>query len=235
MGEEQEPLLAARLQQSYAGFSLDVDFTLTHPWTVLFGPSAAGKSTLLRSLAGLVVPERGAVRLAGTTLFDSAARICLPPGRRAIGFVQQRPALFPHRTVAENIAFGLHALPARERHARVEEVLALLEIEPLRDRKPARLSGGEGQRVAIARAIAPRPRLLLLDEPLSALDAPAKPPILASLMRANIPVLYVSHDLAEIWNLPAHVLLMEAGRITASGPLRQVLAPQRASLLAQLS
>lgn len=229
-----EPLLAVRVAQRYPGFALDVDFSVAHPWTVLFGPSAAGKSTLLRILAGLTLPEQGSIRLGGTTLLDSAARICLPPGRRRIGFVQQRPALFPHRTVAANIAFGLHGLPARDRNARLDEVLALLEVDHLRDRKPARLSGGESQRVAIARAIAPRPRLLLLDEPLSALDAPAKPPILASLSRAGIPVLYVSHDLAEIWNLPAHVLLLEQGRIVTSGPLQQVLEPQRASLLAQL-
>lgn len=231
-------LLEAAITHHYGHFSLDVAFRIAGnpatPWTILFGPSAAGKSTLLRSLAGLIAPEQGRITLDDRTVLDSARRIFLPPGRRNIGFVPQRAALFPHRSVAENIAFGLRHLPPAERSQRIDEMLSLVDAQALRGRKPARLSGGETQRVAIARALAPRPRLLLLDEPLAALDAAAKPQIIDCLRRSGIPILYVSHDLSEIWQLPAQTLLLEAGRITAQGPLQQVLAPHREKLLAQL-
>jgi ABC-type molybdate transport system ATPase subunit len=231
-------LLKANIAHRYSDFSLEVDFRIagnpSAPWTILFGPSAAGKSTLLRILAGLTTPQQGRIALDGLPLLDTARRIFIPPGRRNIGFVPQRAALFPHCTVAENIAFGLRHLPPAERSHRIDEVLTLVDAQPLRDRKPARLSGGESQRVAIARALAPRPRLLLLDEPLAALDAAAKPQIIACLRRSGIPILYVSHDLSEIWSLPAQTLLIESGRITAHGPLQQVLAPHREKLLAQL-
>jgi molybdate transport system ATP-binding protein len=232
-------LLEASITQHYKDFSLEVDFRIAAnpetPWTILFGPSAAGKSTLLRILAGLATPQQGRITLNAEPLLDTNRRAVVPPGRRNIGFVPQRAALFPHRTVAENIAFGLRHLPPPERNRRVEEMLSLVHAQPLRDRKPARLSGGESQRIAIARALAPRPRLLLLDEPLAALDAAAKPQIIDCLRRSGIPILYVSHDLSEIWNLPAQTLLIESGRITAQGPLQQVLAPHRQRLLAQLN
>lgn len=231
-------LLEAVIAQRYKDFSLEVDFRLTgNPgtsWTILFGPSASGKSTLLRILAGLATPQQGRITLKGRPLLDTSRHILIPPGRRGIGFVPQRPALFPHRSVAENIAFGLRHLALAERQQRIDEVLSLVDAEPLRDRKPARLSGGELQRIAIARALAPRPQLLLLDEPLAALDAAAKPQIIDCLRRSGIPILYVSHDLSEIWSLPAQTLLIEAGRITAHGPLQQVLAPHREMLLTQL-
>jgi molybdate transport system ATP-binding protein len=227
-------MLEARIVQRFARFTLDVAFTLTQPCTVIFGHSAAGKSTLLRILAGLAHPQHGHIRLGGLTVLDTQRQIAFRPGRRGIGYVQQRPALFPHRTVAENIAFGLDRLSAAEREQRIDEVLSLVNAQHLRDRRPALLSGGEGQRIAIARALAPKPKLLLLDEPLVALDAAAKQPILDALQRSGIPMVYVSHDLAEIWNLPAEVLLLEAGQITARGPLQQVLAPYRQNLLARL-
>lgn len=229
-----ETLLTATLLQRFAHFSLDADLELTSQLTVLFGPSAAGKSTLLRLLAGLDRPLEGRLTLSGRALLDTQQRVFTPPGQRNIGYVPQRPALFPHRTVAENISFGLQHLPQAEREQRIGEMLTLVDAEPLRNRKPAQLSGGESQRIAIARALAPRPRLLLLDEPLAALDAAAKPPIVACLQRSGIPLLYVSHDLAEIWNLPADALLLESGRIAARGPLREVLAPYRTHLLTQL-
>ncbi len=236
MPEESLPTarLTATLSQCFAHFALEASFELTASLTVLFGPSAAGKSTLLRLLAGLDQPRAGRVTLDGRTLLDTQHRIFVAPGRRNIGYVPQRPTLFPHRTVAENIAFGLQHLTPTERNQRIDEMLALVDAETLRHRKPAQLSGGESQRIAIARALAPRPRLLLFDEPLAALDAAAKPPIVACLQRSGIPLLYVSHDLAEIWNLPAQALLIEAGHITARGPLREVLAPYRTHLLTQL-
>jgi ABC-type molybdate transport system ATPase subunit len=231
-------LLEAAVSHRYGHFSLDVAFRLdANPaahWTILFGPSAAGKSTLLRSLAGLITPQQARIALDGKTLLDTDRHIFIPPGRRNIGFVPQRAALFPHRTVAENIAFGLRHLPSAQRNYRIDEMLTLVDAQSLRERKPARLSGGETQRIAIARALAPRPRLLLLDEPLAALDSAAKPQIIACLRRSGIPILYVSHDLSEIWQIPAQTLLLESGRITAQGPLQQVLAPHREKLLAQL-
>lgn len=236
-------LLEAAIAHRYGHFSLDVTFRITNDpvapqpatsWIILFGPSAAGKSTLLRSLAGLVTPRQGRIILNGHPLLDTDRRIFIPPGRRNIGFVPQRAALFPHRTVAENIAFGLRHLPSAQRNQRIDEMLTLVDAQALRERKPARLSGGETQRIAIARALAPRPRMLLLDEPLAALDAAAKPQIIDCLRRSGIPILYVSHDLSEIWQLPAQTLLLESGRITAQGPLQQVLAPHRERLLAQL-
>jgi ABC-type sulfate/molybdate transport systems ATPase subunit len=244
----QSNLLEASITHRYPQFSLDVDFRInadpatpqpatSQPatsWTILFGPSAAGKSTLLRILAGLTTPQQGRIILNSHTLLDTSSRTAIPPGRRNIGFVPQRAALFPHRTVAENIAFGLRHLAPAERNQRIDEMLTLVDAQPLRNRNPDRLSGGESQRVAIARALAPRPRLLLLDEPLAALDAAAKPQIINCLRRSGIPILYVSHDLSEIWQLPAQTLLIEAGRITAHGPLQQVLAPQREKLLTQL-
>ncbi len=231
-------LLPATIAHRYTDFFLDVDFCISNsistPWTILFGPSAAGKSTLLRILAGLTTPQQGRITLNSQPLLDTSRRTFVPPGRRNIGFVPQHAALFPHRTVAENIAFGLRHLPPPERIRRIDEMLALVDAQPLRDRKPARLSGGETQRIAIARALAPRPHLLLLDEPLAALDAAAKPQIVECLRRTGIPMLYVSHDLSEIWQLPAQTLLIESGRIAAHGPLQQVLAPHREKLLAQL-
>lgn len=230
--------LEASIIQRYRDFSLEAEFRVTAtretPWTILFGPSAAGKSTLLRVIAGLAVPHEGCIVLDGQTILDTKSRVMTPPGRRNIGFVPQRSALFPHRTVAENIAFGIRHLPQPERHRRIDEMLSLVDAESLRDRKPERLSGGESQRIAIARALAPRPRLLLLDEPLAALDAAAKPQIIDCLKRSGIPMIYVSHDLAEIWSLPAQTLLIESGRIAAHGPLQQVLASHREMLLNQL-
>ncbi len=230
--------IEAGITERYGDFSLEVAFrialTTDTPWTVIFGPSAAGKSTILRVLAGLLAPQQGRVALNGQTLLDTGARVFVPPGQRGIGFVPQRPALFPHRTAAENIAFGIRHLPQPERRRRMDEMLSLVEAEPLRDRRPAHLSGGESQRVAIARALAPQPRLLLLDEPLAALDAAAKPQIIDCLKRSGIPMMYVSHDLSEIWGLPAQTLLIESGRITAQGPLQQVLATHREMLLTQL-
>ena len=217
-------------------FSLDAEFSLENRWTVLFGPSGAGKSTLLRILAGLITPDDGRIALAGRTLLDTANRIALPPGRRSIGFVTQQAALFPHHTAAENVAFGIRRREARAQRIpdRVTEMLRLFGAESLAERRPEQLSGGERQRVALARALAPNPELLLLDEPLAALDVASSQDILARLLALDLRVVYVSHDLAEIWRLPAHAILLEAGRVNAAGPLQQVLASHRDRLLQQL-
>ena len=216
-------------------FSLDVAFSLGPRWTVLFGPSGSGKSTLLRILAGLITPHEGRIAIAGVTLLDMEKGIVLPPGRRSIGFVTQQPALFPHLTARDNVAFGVRHLAREAREQRVLAMLQLFGAESLAARRTPQLSGGERQRIALARALAPAPDLLLLDEPLAALDDASSQDILARLLALPTRVLYVSHDLAEIWRMPADVVCLNQGRVAATGPLRQVLAPHRERLMQQLS
>jgi ABC-type sulfate/molybdate transport systems ATPase subunit len=216
-------------------FSLDVDFSPTNQWTVVFGPSGAGKTTLLRIIAGLAGPDSGRIRLRGKMILDTAVNLSLPAGQRSIGFVAQQPSLFPHLTARENVAFGIHHLERHRRADRIAEMLRLFGAEALADQPAPQLSGGERKRVALARALAPAPDFLLLDEPLAGLDDASANDILSRLMSLNVRVLYVSHDLAEIWRMPADVVFLEAGRVTAIGPLRQVLAAHREHLLQQLS
>jgi ABC-type sulfate/molybdate transport systems ATPase subunit len=219
-------------------FTLDTAFSLTEGWTVIFGPSGAGKTTLLRILAGLLQPASGHIQFLDRTLLDTATRLSVPAGKRSIGFVTQQPALFPHLTVRQNIAFGIRHLNPNERAARVREMLRLFGAEALADQLAPQLSGGERKRIALARALAPAPELLLLDEPLAGLDDASAQDILSRLLSlqasSQIRVVYVSHDLAEIWRLPAEVVFLESGRVTAVGPLQQVLAPHRERLLRQL-
>lgn len=231
---DEPALLEARIEHQRGGFTLRAEFALREPWTVLYGPSGAGKTTLLRILSGLTEPAAGEIRLAGRQLLDTRCRLALPPRQRKIGFVLQQAALFPHLTARENIAFGLHHWTRAAREDRVEELLRLFEIEALAARKPRQLSGGERQRIAVAQALAPRPELLLLDEPFNALDAPSRAAILEKLRAAATPVLYVSHDLADAWQINAHAILLESGKIVAEGETRAVLAPQRRQILAQL-
>lgn len=219
------------LRHRQGGFSLDVEFSFAQPWTVIFGPSGAGKSTILRILSGLTPPESGRIALNGRTLLDTAKKIALPPGRRSIGYVTQQAGLFPHLTVEQNVAFGIRHLDRASRAARVSEMLSNFGAQPLAERRPAQLSGGERQRVALARALAPQPSLLLLDEPLAALDDASAHDILARLLALDLRVVYVSHDLTEIWRLPASVVVLESGRIAATGPLRKVLAAHRDRLV----
>ena len=219
------PLLTAKIRHRVGELQLEAEFALTQPWTVLFGPSGAGKSTLLRVLAGLERPEVAEVTLRAE-------------GGAGIGFVMQEPALFPHLTVEQNVAFGLRALDRAARKARLEAMITLFHLEPLRTRHPGRLSGGEQQRVALARALAPRPALLLLDEPFGALDGALKESLLGTLSAAlaaeGTAALYVSHDVAEAFALNAEVLLLEAGRLVAQGAACEVLASHRARVLRQL-
>lgn len=227
-------MLKAEVQFRREGFELDVCFMLGTSWTVLFGPSGAGKSTLLRILSGLLAADRGYISLGERILTHTYSGLQVGPGKRRIGFVTQQAALFPHLTARANIAFGLHALQHEERDARVGEMLALFDAASLADRKPGALSGGEKQRIALARALAPRPELLLLDEPFAALDLAAKGTIVEKLRASNVPVLYVSHDLADAWQMNADAIVLEAGKIRSRGPARAVLAPYREQLLAQL-
>ncbi len=232
-------MLQAEVRYRRSAFALDVQFELRSNWTVLFGASGVGKTTLLRLLAGLLMPDRGGVSLGQRVLVDTDARLAVAPGLRRIGFVTQQAALFPHLTARANVAFGLHSLARTEREARVEEMLLLFEAEPLGNRKPGRLSGGERQRIALARALAPRPELLLLDEPFAALDGAARVAIIENLRASGVPVLYVSHGLADAWQINADAIVLDraqdgTSRISAQGAAREVLAPYRERLLEQL-
>lgn len=231
---EAAPLLEARIEHRRGDFTLRAEFVLRAQWTVLFGASGAGKTTLLRILAGLTQPATGSLHLRGNPLLDTSRNLALPCRQRKIGFVLQQAALFPHLTVRENIAFGLHPWTRAAREARIEELLRLFEIEALAPRKPRQLSGGERQRIAVAQALAPQPELLLLDEPFNALDAPSRAAIIEKLRAAAVPVLYVSHDLADAWQVNAHAILIESGKIIGEGETRTVLAPQRRQILSQL-
>ncbi len=201
---------------------------LTDEIGVLFGPSGAGKSTLLRLIAGLMRPSSGRVSLGGDILFDSSSGIDAPLRHRRVGMIFQDDLLFPHLNVAANIAFGLNREPRGRRESRLVEVAALCGIETLLDRRPETLSGGERQRVGLARALAPKPRLLLCDEPVSALDLPNRHTILDRLRRIQavegVPVLYVTHSPAEAIALGTRLFLMEAGRLVARGSPLDVLA-----------
>jgi ABC-type sulfate/molybdate transport systems ATPase subunit len=228
-------MVEIRVRHQQGGFTLDLTCSLSTQWTVIFGPSGAGKSTLLRILAGLAPPQAGRITLGSDLLLDTDSGVALPAGRRGIGFLTQHAALFPHLSAAENVAFGLRHWTAQERRGRITEMLRFFGAESLANRKPAQLSGGERQRVALARALAPNPKLLLLDEPLAALDDTSAQDILARLLQLPTRIVYVSHDIAEIWPLPATIVVLENGRVAATGPLQRVLAPQRDRLLQLLS
>jgi len=226
-------VLDADVQLRHGDFRLEARFGLGSGWTVLFGPSGAGKTTLLRILSGLLLPDRGRISLDGCLLTDTATHLNVPPGQRRIGFLTQQPALFPHLTGRANIAFGLHGLDRDASEQRVTELLDLFDAASFADRRPAALSSGEQQRIALARALAPHPKLLLLDEPFAALDHTTKSVIVEKLHASGVPVLYVSHALADAWELNADAIVLEAGRISSTGAAREVLAPYRDRLLDQ--
>jgi len=221
--------LEVRLRRRvHPGLDLDVGFRLGAECGILFGPSGAGKSTILRLISGLERPDGGLVRLGRTTLYDASAGVRLPLRSRRIGLIFQDDLLFPHLDVARNVGFGLHGWARGPAGARVAEVAALCGIGHLMGRRPATLSGGERQRVGLARALAPRPRLLLCDEPVSALDLDARHALLDRLKAVGqaelIPVLYVTHALDEAIALGSRLFLLSGGRIVAEGPPLDVLA-----------
>jgi len=226
-----EILDAHVLHRVHPALLLDVSLRLGREIGVVFGPSGAGKTTLLRLIAGLATPHLGRVQLEGTTLFDTMRQIDQPLRRRRIGMIFQDDCLFPHLSVAANIRFGLKAWGRDQARARLAEVAALCGVERLLDRLPATLSGGERQRVGLARALAPRPRLLLCDEPVSALDLANRHALLERLRAAQrteaIPMLYVTHSPAEAIALGSRLFLLEQGRIVAQGPPLDVLSTAR--------
>lgn len=222
-------MIQLALQLAHPGFALDVDLRLpARGVSAIFGASGSGKTTLLRAVAGLEAATRGTLRVGDAVWQDSGRGIFVPPHRRALGMVFQDAALFPHLSVRENLLFGLRRMgrPAPESLQRTG-VVALLGIGGLLDRRPQRLSGGEQQRVAIARALLAEPRLLLMDEPLAALDEQRKAEVVPWLERLHdelaIPMLYVSHSLPEVARLADHLVLLDGGRVRASGPLAELL------------
>lgn len=225
-------ILEARfLKRFRGGAAVSADLVLADgggPVTVLFGPSGSGKTTVLRCLAGLEEPEEGTITYRGETWNDAARGLALPARRRGVGLLFQEYALFPHLTARENVAFGLRRLPAAERARRTGEALALLRLDGLGDRRPSELSGGQRQRVALARALAPTPRLLLLDEPLSALDAPTREELRgelrALLLRVGVPALVVTHDRIEALALGDRMAVLVDGTVRQVAPVEEVFA-----------
>ena len=196
--------------------------------TVLFGPSGSGKTTVLRCLAGLEHPQEGSIRFGDEVWFEAEDQLFVPPQRRGIGFVPQEYALFPHLSVAHNIGYGLNHVGRRERQERIEETMAWLGLKDLERRRPIELSGGQRQRVALARALTRRPRLLLLDEPLSALDGPTRLRLRGEMRRLlkqlGIPTLLVTHERTEALALGDQLLVMDGGRIIQRGAVHEVFS-----------
>lgn len=236
--------LSVRIQKRFSrergsAFSLDVEFVSAKGFTILFGASGAGKTTLLDCIAGLQSPERGRIAIGGGVLFDSAKRVNVPPNHRSVGYLLQSLALFPHMTVGENVQYGLAPLAVAERESRCYEILESFRIASLVRRRPGEISGGERQRVALARTLVTRPHVLLLDEPLTALDAVTKSQILDDLRSWNaqrgIPILYVTHQRQEVFALGETVIVLDAGRIVASGSPHEVLHRPESETVAQLA
>ncbi|MFQ5654419.1 MAG: molybdenum ABC transporter ATP-binding protein [Planctomycetota bacterium] len=221
------PLLDIDLRHREGGFELAVKLEASNAALGLFGPSGAGKTSLLRLIAGLARPREGSIRIAGETLFDAARGVDLPPERRRVGMVFQESRLFPHLTVDGNLRYGYRRLGTADRRIPLEEVAAILELAPLLERRPRHLSGGERQRVALGRALLASPRMLLLDEPLASLDQGLRGQILPYLVRArerfHIPLIYVSHILAEIEAVAGHVAVLDGGRLLGAGPIGEIL------------
>lgn len=213
-------MISVSVQHSQGVFDLAADFEAGDGVTALFGASGSGKTTLVQIISGLIRTQRGMIRFDGEIWTDTEKRIFVPPHRRRIGYIFQEGRLFPHLTARQNLLYGRFA-PREARTIRFEEVVALLGIAPLLDQRPSTLSGGEKQRVAIGRALLSAPRLMLMDEPLSALDRARKQEILPYIERIRdefkIPVIYVSHAMDEVARLANHVVLLDAGRIKAAG------------------
>jgi molybdate transport system ATP-binding protein len=226
--------LKINISHQQGTFLLDSNIVIENSATGIFGHSGSGKTTLLRCIAGLIKPDKGRIELNGEVLFDHTQRIFIPPHRRKIGLVFQEPRLFPHWSVLKNLHTGKQTADSKPPYNE-EQVIELTGIAPLLNRSTHKLSGGEKQRVSLARALLAYPRLLMMDEPISALDARLKAriiPFLNSIHRdLNIPCLYVSHDLAEILQLSNQIALMKNGRIIDHGPLNEIVHHQEMQAL----
>ncbi len=221
-------MLAVDIEKKLGAFTLNAKFMSESGATVLFGPSGAGKTSVINMIAGLLKPDRGRIVLDDDVLFDGAARIDVPAWRRRIGYVFQEGRLFPHLSVKHNLDYGRWMGGHGADAATFVRVVELLDIGPLLDRRPGKLSGGERQRVAVGRALLMRPRLLLLDEPLASLDAARKQDILPYFERlrdeAKVPMIYVSHDAAEVRRIASRVVRLDGGNVTAAGGVELLTA-----------
>lgn len=228
--------LSVALDHRQGAFHLDVAFAAPGGVTALFGRSGSGKTTIVNAVAGLVRPRSGRIAVDATVLFDAARGIAVPRHRRRVGYVFQEARLFPHLDVRANLLFGRFFAPRAEPGPGLDAVVDLLGIGHLLARRPAGLSGGERQRVAIGRALLAKPRLLLLDEPLAALDEARKEEILPFVERLRdegaVPMLYVTHSVAEVARLADTVVVLEAGRVAAAGPAAAILSRVEAGGLA---
>jgi molybdate transport system ATP-binding protein len=221
------------------GFTLDVQLIAPPGITMLFGASGSGKTTLLRCIAGLTRPDEGRLAIGDRVLFDAKDRIDLPVQDRHVGYVFQQAALFPHMSLRDNIGYGLNRLGVDERRTRVSTIGESFRISQILDRPPAQVSGGERQRAALARALVTEPSLLLLDEPLSALDQTIQSRIMDDLRRVNearrIPMLYVTHSHREVYALGQQAVVIDAGRVIARGTPHEVLDRPEHGILANLA
>lgn len=220
-------MLEVSLRHSFQGFTLAAEFSAPPGLTVLFGRSGSGKTTIINAVAGLLRPEAGRVSAGDRTLLDTARGVHLAPHRRRLGYIFQEGRLFPHLTVRQNLRYGAWFAPKDAPREDMGRVVELLGIGHLLDRRPLALSGGEKQRVAIGRALLSAPRLILADEPLTALDKQRKAEIMPYFERlrdeVNIPILYVSHSASEVARLATTVVALDDGRVVAQGPASEVL------------
>jgi molybdate transport system ATP-binding protein len=222
-------MLRVDVSKALGAITVEAAFASDGGVTALFGPSGAGKTSLINMIAGLLKPDRGRIELDGETLDDIAHRIHLPAHRRRIGYVFQDARLFPHLSVAQNLDYGrrMNGLPFD--NSEQARIVRLLDLEGLLQRRPGKLSGGEKQRVALGRALLSRPRLLLMDEPLGSLDEERKSDILPYLIRlrdqAGVPMVYVSHDAGEVRRLATQVIRVQGGKIIAQGGLEVLERP----------
>ena len=213
-----------------ASFQLDCSFEVRSGFTVLFGPSGAGKTSVLDCIAGIKTPDSGRISINGTSVFEAERRNNISPAQRRVAYVFQTLALFPHLTVRENVGYGLHGEPAESRDLRCNRILYQFGIDHLSSRHPGDLSGGERQRAALARSLVTDPQALLLDEPLAALDRPTRIKIVDDLRSWNaiheVPILYVTHSVREALALGERVLIMRQGSIAAAGAPTELLDVQ---------
>lgn len=220
-------------------FALDVSLEATPGFTILFGASGAGKTTLLDCVAGVAKPESGHISVGGRILLDCSHNIDVPMAKRRVGYVFQTLALFPHMSVKQNVGYGLAHLSDAERKERVSEALQAFRIQHLAERSAPEISGGESQRAALARTLVTDPQVLLLDEPLAALDGPTKAHIIEDLRAWNrshqIPIVYVTHSREEVFALGDRVIVLEAGSVVALGTPHEVMTAPRQETVAQLA
>lgn len=219
--------LELKFTKSFPDFLLRVDAAFSSGVTAIFGPSGSGKTTVLNCIAGLMTPDEGEINIEGRPLYSSSRKVHVPPERRRVGYVFQEPLLFPHLKVRDNIHYGFKLTPSERQRIEPAQLVELLELGPLMDRRPGNLSAGERQRVALARALATSPSLLILDEPLASLDMALRGRILRYLKslhkEISIPMVFVSHSISEVLAIAQRVLVLSQGKQVALDETRRVL------------